>query len=55
MLRIIVFCIGLMIAVPAWADPAADCNQSEDQDLRIKCCSELISQGGGTKQNLAVA
>jgi tetratricopeptide (TPR) repeat protein len=45
MLRIIIFCIGLIIAVPAWADPAADCEQDEDQDLKIKGCTEIIVRG----------
>ena len=38
----------------AWADAAADCNQNGDHDLKIKGCTEIISKGHETKDNLAI-
>ena len=53
MLRIITFCLALILAVPiAHADAAKDCDQSDDLDQRIRDCSEIIN--GGIKGNVAV-
>jgi tetratricopeptide (TPR) repeat protein len=46
MLRSIVFCMGLIMAVPAaFADAAADCNQDDDNDRTINGCTALIEKG----------
>ncbi len=37
------------------ADAWKDCEQGEDRDLSIKGCTEFITKGDQTKQNLAVA
>jgi tetratricopeptide (TPR) repeat protein len=56
MLGIVVFCIGLMIALPvAWADAWEDCLQMQDSDRQIHGCTEIINEGHETKNNLAFA
>jgi tetratricopeptide (TPR) repeat protein len=43
MLRIVVFCLGLMIALPAAAaDAYEDCVQKQDRDRTIRGCTEII-------------
>ena len=55
-LRIVVFCIGLMIALPgAHADASKDCVQKQDLDRQISGCTEIITKGRETKDNLAAA
>ena len=55
-LRIVVFCIGLMIALPgAHADASKDCVQMQDLDRQISGCTEIITKGRETKDNLAAA
>ena len=59
MLRIVVFCIGLMVALPAaWAVLSGpdweDC-QGEDADRSIRGCTEIISKGRETMHDLAEA
>jgi hypothetical protein len=43
MLHIVVFCLGLMIALPAaCADAYEDCAQKQDRDRTIRGCTEII-------------
>ena len=56
MLRIVVFCLGLMIALPAaWADAYKDCEQEQDIERKIRGCTEIITEGRERKENLAIA
>ena len=59
MLRIVVFCIGLMVALPAaWAvllGPDWEDCQGEDADRSIRGCTEIISKGLETNHDLAEA
>src|SRR5882672_9223183 len=43
LLRLITL-LSLVSVTSALADAAADCNQGQDGDLRIRACSELIRQ-----------
>jgi tetratricopeptide (TPR) repeat protein len=57
MLRIVVFCIGLMIVLPtARADVYEDCVQEQDRDRAILGCTEIITKGHEIEQDdLALA
>jgi len=52
MSRLVVFCIGLMIALPAArADAYEDCVQEQDRDRAILGCTEIITKGHEIEQD----
>jgi len=55
MLRIVIFCIGLMMALPgAWADAWEDCGKYLFPDRSIPACTEIITKGHETRRSLAI-
>jgi tetratricopeptide (TPR) repeat protein len=55
-LQIVVSCLALAGATPvALADAYTDCSQEKDRDREIRGCSEIISKGRETKEDLAKA
>src|SRR5262249_23665874 len=56
MYRVVLLCLGLSIASSAAsADPAGDCNQSNDLNRRIRGCTEFIRQNPKNLAGLAIA
>jgi tetratricopeptide (TPR) repeat protein len=49
MLKYLAMLILPLCGTPAWADAASDCGQKEDQDLRIRGCTQLIQQNRDPK------
>lgn len=56
MLKQLAICVGLVCAgTVAWADAKSDCAQGQDQDRRIKGCTQYIQLNPPDKKDLAIA